>query len=101
MTPPSFRAGMKNHMTESLPDRQTRPIQQGQRTLPLPTSPLTTTPPGTHRSSFPAASNKGPPPNFGNHFSGIDSEWNQQCILLLIIIIYFLFLDPQRKHKRV
>ena len=32
-----------------------------------------------------------PPPDFGNHFSGIDSEWNQQCILHFIIIIYFLY----------
>ena len=54
-----------------------------------------------HHHLYPPPPTKDPPPpDFGNHFSYIDSEWNQEFILLFIIIIYFLFICPWRKLKR-
>ena len=35
-----------------------------------------------------------PPPRLRKYFSGIDSDWNQQCLFLFIIMIYFLFTHP-------
>ena len=59
---PSVQAGISKLYKHVAPDRPTRPIQQWQRTPPLPNYPTTTTPPGTNPSLRPNASKNNPPP---------------------------------------
>ena len=92
VAPPRVRAGLKNNMTASDP----RPPKRGRYDkddVPRRCQPLRQPPrlQGRIHNLSPAPPTKDPPPpDFGNHFSGIDSERK----LTMYFTLYYYYLLP-------